>query len=65
MPTEAAERNEAKETVSYSLPMSLVRAIEYRAYLDRCNKSDALAAIMRVGLKGLQQQTPDDERRTA
>ena len=59
MPNEAIERAEAKETVSHSLPISLVRAIEYRAFLDRTNKSDALARLIRVGISGLGQQTPE------
>jgi hypothetical protein len=66
MPTEATDRTETKETVSHSLPASLVRAIEYRAFLDRTNKSEALARLIRVGVIGLQQDTPDEvERRTA
>lgn len=65
MQSDVIEQAEAKETVSHSLPISLVRAIEYRAYLDRSNKSDALARIIRVGLLGLAQVTPSDERRTA
>lgn len=57
---ETIERAEAKENVSHSLPSSLVRAIEYRAFLDRSNKSDALARIIREGVKALNQHTPQD-----
>lgn len=58
MLNEVAERTEAKETVSHSLPASVVRAIEYRAFLDRSNKSDALARLIRAGEVALAQDTP-------
>lgn len=38
---------ESKITVSYSLPPEIVRAIEYRAFLDRTTKSEAVARLVR------------------
>jgi hypothetical protein len=60
MASDTLEPTEAKETVAHSLPVSLVRAIEYRAYLDRSNKSEALARLIREGLARLGQRTPTD-----
>ena len=38
---------EERLTVSYSLPISVVRAIEYHAFLNRLNKSEAVAQLIR------------------
>lgn len=38
---------EERLTVSYYLPLSVVRAIEYHAYLHRLNKSEAVAQLIR------------------
>ena len=65
MPTETIPVDEAKETVSHRIPVSLVRAIEYRVFLDRSTKSEALERLIRVGLIGLQQETPADKERVA
>jgi hypothetical protein len=59
MTAETTERAEAKETVSHSLPASVVRVIEYRAYLDRSSKSDAVARLIRAGAIALEQRSPD------
>lgn len=56
------EPQEPKETVSHYLPVSAVRAIEYRAFLDRTTKSEALTTLIRAGEKALDQRTPPEER---
>jgi hypothetical protein len=66
MQSEVIEQVEPKETVAHSLPVSAVRAIEYRAFLDRCNKSEAAARLIAAGAAALKQDTPAvTERRTA
>lgn len=45
---EESVKNEERLTVSYSLPLSVVRAIEYYAFLHRLNKSEALAQLIRM-----------------
>lgn len=52
---ENSEPTEKNLTVSYSLPMDVVRAIEYRAYRDRTNKSEAVARIVRQVVEAEQQ----------
>lgn len=39
--------SEERLTVSYSLPLTVVRAIEYHAYLHRVSKSEAVAQLIR------------------
>jgi hypothetical protein len=65
MTAETIERPESKETVSYSVPAVVVRAIEYRAFLDRSNKSEAMARLVQAGAAALQQRTPEGQERVA
>jgi hypothetical protein len=65
MTAETSERAESKETVSYSVPGLVVRVIEYRAFLDRSNKSEAMARLVQAGAAALQQRTPEAGERVA
>lgn len=53
--TTKLDQAEKNLTVSYSLPMDVVRAIEYRAYRDRTNKSEAVARLVRQAVEAEQQ----------
>lgn len=50
--------NEERLTVSYSLPLSVVRAIEYHAYLHRVSKSEAVAQLIRKSAEAAPDSTP-------
>jgi len=50
--------NEERLTVSYSLPLSVVRAIEYHAYLHRVSKSEAVAQLIRKSAESAPDVTP-------
>lgn len=47
-----ATPREKNLTVSYSLPLEVVRAIEYRAFRDRTSKSEAVARLVREAVAG-------------
>lgn len=50
--------NEERLTVSYSLPLTVVRAIEYHAYLHRVSKSEAVAQLIRKSAAAAPDATP-------
>jgi hypothetical protein len=65
MSSESIPHEEAKASVSHRIPISVIRDIEYRAYLDRTTKSDALTKLVRGGVAALGQQTPADPQERA
>lgn len=46
------------EVISLSLPLSVVRAIEYHAYLHRVSKSEAVAQLIRKSAEAAPDATP-------
>lgn len=62
MANETVDLAEPKEAITSSLRVSVIRIIQYRAFLDGSNRSEAVEKLILAGAQQLRQETPEVER---